>query len=175
MASVLQSFVTLWFVAGFPVALVGGALIAFSVGPVVGVPAVAVTAAWLAQSLRTTCCRCPCYGTTRCGLPGMAAPLLVRRRPAASLPIARVRGHRRLDFLMLAFGCAIYCFEPRWLPAMLIWSASVVVNAFGPKPIHGLQFRLREPAAGISVRIPLPMFRAAAGPGPGSAAGSVRV
>ena len=151
---------TLWFGIGFPLIVAGTLFIAFGRHPLLGAAVLAVLLAWFYETGRTTCSRCAHFGTAHCGLPGLIAPLLTRRRSPSTLSRARVRSHFYLDLWILVFLNGIYCLEPMLLPAMVVWSLGAWRMALGPKRYHGLLHRLRsredgdpEAAAGAQVLV----------------------
>ena len=139
-----QSWFTLWFGLGLPPLLFGALGIAFAEAWWLGAAASGVFAAWFYESGRTTCSRCAYYGTAKCGLPGLIAPLLTPKQSPASLSPERIRSHRILDLWVLVLLNGLYSLEPWWLAAPLIWSIGVWRISLGPKRHHGLLYRLRE-------------------------------
>ena len=138
----------LWFGLGLPPILVGALLIAFVWSPYLAAAAFGVLLAWFYETGRTTCSRCAYYGTAKCGLPGLIAPLLTERKAAASILLAQIRSHRYLDVWILVLLNGIYYLQPWLLPVALIWSVGVWQIALGPKRHHGLLHRLRAPDVG---------------------------
>ncbi|MCI4429656.1 MAG: hypothetical protein JHC40_10875 [Burkholderiales bacterium] len=136
---------TLWFGWGLPPVLAGALVIAFADSWPLGVAASSVFLAWFYETGRTTCSRCAYYGTAKCGLPGLIAPLLTQKKPAESLSPDRIRSHLYLDLWMLIFFTGLYVLQPWALPVPLIWSIGVWCISLGPKRHHGLLVRLREP------------------------------
>lgn len=153
-----QKLFTYWFGFGLPLILIGALLIAFAYSPYLGGAVLLTLGAWLFDTGRTTCSRCAYYGTAKCGLPGLIAPLLTEKKPANLISQARVRSHLRVDLWILALFNAIYSLEPALLPVALLWSAGVWRISLGPKRYHGLLFRLRIPdtaAAEPERRVPI--------------------
>ncbi len=139
-----QRLFTWWFGFGLPPLLAGALAIAFAEHALLGGAAAAVFIAWFYETGRTTCSRCAYHGTAKCGLPGLIAPLLTEKKPAASLPLQRIEAHRRLDLWVLLFLNGLYALQPWWLPLSLVWSVGVWRIALGPKRHHGLLYRLRS-------------------------------
>lgn len=138
-----QRVFTLWFGIGFPLILAGTFFIAFRTDVFFGIAVTAVVCAWFYETGRTTCSRCAYSGTAKCGLPGLIAPLVTRRRSPATISAARIRRHLHLDLCMLLFLNVVYCLEPWLLPIMVIWSVGAWRIAVVPKRYHGLLYRLR--------------------------------
>lgn len=157
-ASFGQRLFTLWFGLGLPPLVIGALAIAFAESGWLGAAASGVLLAWFYETGRTTCARCAYYGTAKCGLPGLIAPLLTEKKPAASLPPERIRSHLYLDLSILVFLNGLYAVQPWLLPASLIWSMGVWCISLGPKRHHGLLYRLRErpsPGGATLQRIPI--------------------
>lgn len=135
---------TLWFGIGFPLILAGTLYIAFDRHTLLGVAVLAVLMAWFYETGRTTCSRCAHFGTAKCGLPGLIAPLLTHRRSPATVSRARIRSHFHLDLCILILLNGVYLLEPWWLPVMVVWSLGAWCISLGPKRYHGLLHRLRR-------------------------------
>ena len=144
----------IWFGWGFPPILLGAVVIAFFHGWGTGLATTAVLLLWFYEGGRTTCSRCAYYGTSKCGLPGLIAPLLTERRSAASLSLEKIRSHMHLDILVIFFINALYLLEPWFLPLAVIWTIGAWRISFGPKRHHGLmvQFRARQSSKSIPIR-----------------------
>lgn len=136
---------TLWFGVGLPPLVIGALVIAYCETLPLGVATSGVFLAWFYETGRTTCARCAYYGTAKCGLPGLIAPLLTERKSAASLSDERIRSHLHLDLWILVFLNAVYALYPPLLAASVIWSIGVWCISLGPKRYHGLVARLRKP------------------------------
>ncbi|WP_169978571.1 hypothetical protein [Tautonia rosea] len=145
-----RKFFTYWFGLGVPPFLIGAVAIAFVHGLWLGLATTAVILAWLVETFRTTCSRCPFFGTGRCGLPGLIAPLLFTRR-SGSVSSRRIRLHLAADLGMMAIVNAIYGLEPIFLPAVLLWSLVALMTVYGPKRFHGLLFQLKTEAKGLPI------------------------
>ena len=139
-----QRLFTLWFGLGLPPLLLGALAIAFAEAWWLGAAAASVFLAWFYESGRTTCSRCAYFGTAKCGLPGLIAPLLTQKKSPASLSPERIRSHLHLDLWILVFLNGLYALQPWWLAAPLIWSIGVWCISLGPKRHHGLLVQLRE-------------------------------
>lgn len=144
-----QRLFTLWFGFGLPPLVAGALGIAFAQSVPLGLAISGVFIAWFYETGRTTCSRCAYYGTAKCGLPGLIAPLLTERKPAATLTDARIRSHLYLDLWILVFLNGIYALQPWLLPASLVWAIGVWRIALGPKRHHGLLVRLRKARAPV--------------------------
>lgn len=145
----LQSrrFFTWYFGLGIPPALFGSVGVAYRLGIGAGILVTVVVGAWLFETFTTVCRRCAFYGTARCGLPGMVAPLLFGRRSAHDISRRRIAVHRALDLAMVALVNAIYllAFPALW-PVIAVCSIVGYVFVLRPKRFHGLSFRLRATA-----------------------------
>ncbi len=150
--STLGSF-KIWFGWGFPPILLGSVIIAFVHSLWVGLGASFVLLLWFYEGGRTTCSRCAYYGTSKCGLPGLIAPLLTERRSAASLSLEKIRSHMHLDMLVIFFINALYLLEPWFLPLALAWTLGAWQISFGPKRHHGLMVQLRAGQSSKSIPI----------------------
>ena len=153
-----QKLFTYWFGFGLPLILIGALLIVFANSPYLGGAVLLTLLAWFYDTGRTTCSRCAYYGTAKCGLPGLIAPLLTEKKPANLISQARVRSHLRVDLWILALLNGIYSLEPALLPVTLLWSAGVWRISLGPKRYHGLLYRLRKPetaAPESGIRVPI--------------------
>jgi len=160
-----RRFFTLYFGLGIPPALFGSVGVAYRLGIGAGIVATVVVGAWLFETFATVCRRCPFYATTKCGLPGMVAPLLFRRRPAHDITRRRVAVHRMLDLAMVGFVNVIYLLAlPDLWPVIALCSVVGWVFVLRPKRFHGLAYRLRteprhesardeHPAAPVSVAL----------------------
>ena len=149
-----QRLFTLWFGLGLPPLVIGALAIAFAESGWLGAAASGVLLAWFYETGRTTCARCAYYGTAKCGLPGLIAPLLTAKKSAESLSPERIRSHLQLDLWILVFLNGLYSLQPGLLPLALIWSIGVWCISLGPKRHHGLLYRLRErpPAGGATLQ-----------------------
>ena len=136
---------TLWFGWGLPPVLAGALAISFVESWPLGVAASAVFLAWFYETGRTTCSRCAYHGTSKCGLPGLIAPMLTPKKSSDSLSSERIRNHMHLDLWVLLFLNGLYALQPWALPVSVIWSIGVWHISLGPKRHHGLLYRLREP------------------------------
>jgi hypothetical protein len=118
--------------------------VAYRLGIGAGIVATVVVGAWLFETFATVCRRCAFYGTAKCGLPGMVAPLLFARRSAHDISRRRIAVHRGLDLAMVALVNAIYllAFPALW-PVIAACSIVGYVFVLRPKRFHGLSFRLR--------------------------------
>lgn len=150
--STLGSF-KIWFGWGFPPILLGAVAIAFVHGLGTGFATAAVLLLWFYEGGRTTCSRCAYYGTSKCGLPGLIAPLLTERRTAASLSLEKIRSHMHLDMLVIFFINALYLLEPWFLPLALAWTLGAWQISFEPKRHHGLMVQLRAGQSSKSIPI----------------------
>lgn len=157
-----QRLFTLWFGWGLPPVLAGALAISFAESWQLGAAASAVFLAWFYETGRTTCSRCAYHGTAKCGLPGLIAPLLTQKKPADSLSLERIRGHRNLDLWVLLFFNGLYALQPWALPVSLAWSIGVWRISLGPKRHHGLLYQLREqqsPRASVKQPMPISFMR----------------
>lgn len=153
-----QRLFTLWFGLGLPPLVIGALAIAFAESWWLGAAASGIFLAWFYETGRTTCARCAYYGTAKCGLPGLIAPLLTRKKSAESLPAERIRSHMNLDLWILVFLNGLYALQPWWLPLPLVWSIGVWCISLGPKRHHGLLHKLRErPAARVAALRGIPI------------------
>ena len=152
----------IWFGWGFPPILLGAVVIAFFHDWGTGLATAAVLLLWFYEGGRTTCSRCAYYGTSKCGLPGLIAPLLTERRSPASLSLEKIRSHMHLDMLVIFFINALYLLEPWFLPLAMIWTIGAWRISFGPKRHHGLMVQLRP--GKLSKRIPIQQISIAAAP-----------
>ena len=80
-----QKLFTLWFGFGYPLLAAGALGISFWTSLYLGALTVLFVLSHIFVSFRTTCRRCPFYGTARCGLPGMVVPWFFAKRPAKEL------------------------------------------------------------------------------------------
>lgn len=140
--STLGSF-KIWFGWGFPPVLLGAVIIAFAHSIWIGLGATTVMLLWFYEGGRTTCSRCAYYGTSKCGLPGLIAPLLTERRSAASLSLEKIQSHMHLDMIVIFFINALYLLQPWLLPLAAMWTLGAWHISFGPKRHHGLTVHLR--------------------------------
>lgn len=140
-----QRLFTLWFGFGFPPLMFGAVAIAFAESWLLGAAASGVFLAWLYETGQTTCSRCAYHGTTKCGLPGLIAPLLTEKKTAQSLSPERILSHLQLDLWVVVFINGLYALQPWLLPAALVWSIGAWCISLGPKRHHGLLYRLRQP------------------------------
>lgn len=114
-----QRLFTWWFGFGLPPLLAGALVIAFTQSTPLGLAACGVFIAWFYETGRTTCSRCAYFGTAKCGLPGLIAPLLTARKPTATLTDARIRSHLHS---ICGYSCSSTasmrcnrgCCRPRW-------------------------------------------------------------
>ena len=151
----------IWFGWGFPPILLGAVILAFIHSLWIGLCVSFVMLLWFYEGGRTTCSRCAYYGTSKCGLPGLIAPLLTERRSAASLSLEKILSHMHLDMLVIFFINALYLLEPWLLPVALAWTLGAWRISFGPKRHHGLMLRLRDrPVGDTQVKTMIPIIPA---------------
>jgi hypothetical protein len=137
------------------VLLPGGLVLAFRLQLWIGVATVILTAVWIAEMGATTCSRCGCYGTGRCGVQSWLVPLVWRKKSTRSVSRLRVRLHYYFDLVMLALGVAVYSTWPVLLPFYLAWVAVGWWVVCRPGKFHGLLPLLDEPKTSRRVRLPL--------------------
>jgi hypothetical protein len=148
----------LWFGLFLPPLTTFVLVLAFSRHWALGVLTIAVLATWVAATTRTTCCRCWAYGTARCGLPSLVAPLFGRRKAPGSLSRSRIRLHFAIDLAVAGFLHAWYSWLcPAVLPVLLVWTVGAWLLVGRPKRYHGLLHRLKAPDP--RGRISLPVVR----------------
>lgn len=100
----------IWFGWGFPLILLGTVAIAYFHILWVGLAVSAVLLLWFYEGGRTTCSRCAYDATSKCGLPGLIAPLLTKRRSAASLSVEKIHSHMHLQMIVIFFVNALSLF-----------------------------------------------------------------
>jgi hypothetical protein len=139
-----KRFFTLYFGLGIPPALFGSVGVAYRLGLTAGLVMSVITAAWLIETFVTTCSRCAFYGTTNCGLPGMVAPLIVKKRSPFSITKRRVQIHAALDVAMIMVVNIVYALAlPAVWPVIAICSIGGWIAVFRRRRFHGLLFRLK--------------------------------
>ena len=158
--STSRRFFTLWIGLGVPPFFFMAAWIGFRAGFIFGACNILVMAAWVVETARTTCRRCPFYGTAKCGLPGLVVPLFLAPQPAHTLPVRRLQTHYRIDLLMVLYVNLLYvnlCLPLS--PFVMVGSLVTWWTVFRPKKFHGLLFRLNKPPIRSSEgRIRLPVI-----------------
>lgn len=166
-ATTRQKLFTWWFGLGYPLLAAGALLISFWASHYVGALTVLVLLIHIFVSFRTTCRRCPFYGTAKCGLPGMVIPWIFAKRPATELSTARIRGHFLFDMVCLFCLTGVFCFQHWLLPLAVVWLLGAWFISFGPNRYHGLLHRLpKSTAPHASSRISLPLVLANGEPEP---------
>ena len=137
-----RRFFTLWFGIGIPPFLIGTAVVAFLRGPLFGVVTSLIIVFWTLETVLTTCRRCPYYGSTKCGIPSMATPLVLKKLPAESISRRRVRVHYYIDLAMILYVNVVYWQVPVLSPVVAFCSVVGWLVVFRRKKFHGLLFRL---------------------------------
>jgi hypothetical protein len=136
-------FFTYWFGLGIPPFLIGTVVVAFNKNVPFGVVTSIVVVAWIWDTLTTTCRRCSFYGTTKCGIPGMVTPMLLKKRSPFDISVRRVKLHYYADVAMIVYVNYVYWHVPMIFPIVLICSVIGWFVVFQPKRFHGLLFRLQ--------------------------------
>lgn len=136
---------TWYFGVGIPPALIGTVVAGYRISPWVGVGVVVVMVAWSLELFRSSCSRCRFYGTTKCGLPGMIAPLIVKPKSRHTISLRHVRFNLSLDVAMIVFVNAVYAIGwPTVWPVIAVCTVGGWLTVFRRKRFHGLLYRLRE-------------------------------
>jgi hypothetical protein len=160
-ATTRQRLFTWWFGLGYPLLAVGALIISFWTNLYCGTLTVFVLLIHIFVSFRTTCRRCPFYGTAKCGLPGLVTPWIFAKQPATELSTARIRGHFIFDLGCLFYLTGVFCLQHWLLPLAVVWLVGAWLISFGPKRYHGLLHRLpRPPVPRVTQRTSLPVVAA---------------
>jgi hypothetical protein len=160
-ATTRQRLFTWGFGVGYPLLGAGALIISFWISLYLGALTVLVLLMHIFVSFRTTCRRCPFYGTAKCGLPGLVIPWIFAKRPATELSTTRIRGHFIFDLVCLLYLTGVFCLQHWLLPPAVVWLLGAWVISFGPKRYHGLLHRLpKSTAPHQSARISIPLVTA---------------
>ncbi len=152
-----RTFFSLWFGLGLAPLALGAVSIGFVANRYFGVFIMAALAAFMWIRARSTCCRCPGFGSFYCGLPSLVAPLLAKRQSAATLSARAIRFHFGLDLVTMMSFNLFYWFTPFfWLS--LLWSVVACCIVFIPRRHHGLLSRLHIEPSPHPNRISLPLL-----------------
>ena len=139
-----RKFFSAWFGIGIPPFLIGTVIVAFLSSALFGYVTLAVVGLWVYDTFTTTCCRCPFYGTGKCGIPSLLVPHILRRRSPYDLNLSRIRLHYYADLGMILYVNAVYWTVPFLFPIVAICSIIGWATVFKNEKFHGLLFRLDQ-------------------------------
>jgi hypothetical protein len=129
--------------AVYPCIALGAVFLSFRTHPLFGITTAIILASWAFNSFSTTCRRCAFYGTSKCGLPGLAIPYFFKKRSVASLPRWRIWANYYIDIGLMVYLNAIYLLHPVFSPIVLFATGVVWMVIYRKKRFHGLMHLLK--------------------------------
>lgn len=135
------SLFKVWFGFGAPLYFFGALVLSFWISPWLSL-FLFLSYVWrFYDSFTKTCCRCPNYGTFRCGFQGKMASWFVKRK-IDSLSPSQILNHSYIDWGFILAAWLIYWQIP-WLAMIaLIWPLGAYFICYRPKQFHGLLHKL---------------------------------
>ena len=136
---------THYFGIGIPPALVGAIYAGWRIAPIVGIATFLFQLSWALVLVNKGCSRCRFYGTTKCGLPGKVAELVVKKKDPWTISTNAVRWLHRSDLAIIAMVNVVYAIG--WTeiyPLVALCTIGGWLTVFRRKRFHGLLYRLRD-------------------------------
>ena len=151
---------THYFGIGIPPALVGAIYAGWRIHPLVAVATALFQLTWAVVLVNKGCSRCRFYGTTKCGLPGKVAEVLVAKKDPWTISTSAVRWLHRSDLAIIAMVNLVYALG--WTevyPIVFVCTVGGWLTVFRRKRFHGLLYRLRNdthtPSAQVTGAVPV--------------------
>ena len=136
---------THYFGIGIPPALVGAIYAAGRISLTAGVAMFLLQLTWALVLVNKGCSRCRFYGTTKCGLPGKVAELVVAKKDPWTISTNAVRWLHRSDLaIIVAVNLAYAIGWTEIYPVIAICTLGGWLTVFRRKRFHGLLYRLRD-------------------------------